>query len=437
MTLRDFAMLFPEYRHESRTAWRELFARVTPAVRVIYWLLGRGAGKSLGVAVLIIWLATRTTWRGAPGERLYAGIFAPDRKQARVTFRYVVGLLKSVPELAALIERETTESVDLRNSVTIEVITASRAAPRGRSYCAAVVEEASFLPQGDSANPDTELLAALRPALARVPGSVLAVVSSTYARRGITWDAERKYGESAPPDVLYERAPTLAYNPTFDRAAIEKAYETDPAAAAAEYGSEFRSDVESFVSREVVQAATVAGRYELPPEAGITYAGFIDPSGGSADSFCLAIGYQDDEDRVVVAAVRERKPPFAPDGVVAEFAALLASYRVKRIQGDRYAGMWPRSAFDRHGITYDVADRAKSDLYRDALPLLNSGRLELLDLPRLEMQLVGLERRTSRGGRDVIDHAPSAHDDLANVVLGLAATVAAKPPARKRAGILW
>ena len=36
-------------------------------------------------------------------------------------------------------------------------------------------------------------------------------------------------------------------------------------------------------------------------------------------------------------------------------------------------------------------------------------------------QLVGLERRTARGGRDSIDHAPGAHDDLANALAGLAA----------------
>jgi hypothetical protein len=34
---------------------------------------------------------------------------------------------------------------------------------------------------------------------------------------------------------------------------------------------------------------------------------------------------------------------------------------------------------------------------------------------------VGLEWRTARGGRDSIDHAPGAHDDLANAVAGLAA----------------
>jgi hypothetical protein len=88
--------------------------------------------------------------------------------------------------------------------------------------------------------------------------------------------------------------------------------------------------------------------------------------------------------------------------------------------GDRYGGEWPREVFRKHGIEYVVSDRAKSDLYRDLLPLLNSGRIELLDQPKLFAQLIGLERRTSRGGRDSIDHAPGAHDDLANALAGCA-----------------
>jgi hypothetical protein len=57
---------------------------------------------------------------------------------------------------------------------------------------------------------------------------------------------------------------------------------------------------------------------------------------------------------------------------------------------------------------------------------LNSGRAELLDEPRLASQLCGLERRTARGGRDSIDHAPGAHDDLANSVAGAVVSVTNK-----------
>ena len=74
----------------------------------------------------------------------------------------------------------------------------------------------------------------------------------------------------------------------------------------------------------------------------------------------------------------------------------------------------------RHGIDYQLSETPKSDIYRDALPLFNAGRAQLLDLKRLVNQLCSLERRTARGGRDLIDHPqyPGAHDDLANAVCG-------------------
>jgi hypothetical protein len=171
------------------------------------------------------------------------------------------------------------------------------------------------------------------------------------------------------------------------------------------------------------------GRREFPPMSGVQYCAFVDPSGGSSDSMTLAIGHRGDGDRVVLDAVRERRPPFSPDDVVLEFVALLNSYGVRSVTGDRYAGEWLRERFRVHGIEYVVADKPKSDLYRDLLPVLNAHRVELLDNPRLVAQLCGLERRTARGGRDSIDHAPGAHDDVGNAEAGVCALVLDRAPA--------
>jgi hypothetical protein len=62
----------------------------------------------------------------------------------------------------------------------------------------------------------------------------------------------------------------------------------------------------------------------------------------------------------------------------------------------------------------------KSGLYLDFLPKLHSRTIRLVDNARLVNQIAALERRTSRGGKDSIDHSPGAHDDVANVVAGLA-----------------
>jgi hypothetical protein len=143
----------------------------------------------------------------------------------------------------------------------------------------------------------------------------------------------------------------------------------------------------------------------------------------------LAIAHREKDGTVVLDAVRERRPPFSPEAVVAEFAELCRGYRVTKVLGDRYAGDWPREAFRRHSLAYEVAAKVKSDLYRDLLPLINSGRVELLDERRLVAQICGLERRTARGGKDSIDHAPHAHDDLANAAAG-ALVLAAHAPRR-------
>ena len=158
----------------------------------------------------------------------------------------------------------------------------------------------------------------------------------------------------------------------------------------------------------------------------ITYTAFVDPAGGSgADSFTLAIAHTDFDQHQILDAVREQRPPFSPESTVADFAVFLKTYRVSTVIGDRYAGEWPREQFRKHGITYQVSDKSKSDIYRDVLPLLNSRRVELLDLPRLLAQLATLERRTARGGRDSVDHAPGAQHDIANAVAGVFTNAAA------------
>ena len=80
------------------------------------------------------------------------------------------------------------------------------------------------------------------------------------------------------------------------------------------------------------------------------------------------------------------------------------------------------------GIRYRPAGKPKSAIYGDALPSLNAHLVELLDHPRLVAQLCGLERRTSRGGRDSIDHAPHGHDDLSNAACGVLADLLVHAP---------
>ena len=225
------------------------------------------------------------------------------------------------------------------------------------------------------------------------------------------------------------QAATRRMNPSIPEKVIADAMEADSASAQSEYMAEFRTDIEGFVSREVVEACTDLGVRERPPCPGPRYFAFTDPSGGSADSFTLAIAHRD-ANSIFLDCVREVRPPFSPESVVSEFAGLLKPYRITRVTGDRYAGEWPREQFRKYGITYETAAKPKSDLYRDLLPLLNSRRVSLLDNARLLAQLTGLERRTARSGKDSIDHSAGGHDDVANAAAG--ALVLAQAADRKR-----
>jgi hypothetical protein len=154
---------------------------------------------------------------------------------------------------------------------------------------------------------------------------------------------------------------------------------------------------------------------ERPPLSGISYTAAIDPaSGGGPDSMTLAIGHRDNNGRGILDCVREAKPPFSPSAVVQEFKQTLAAYSIYKLTGDRWGGSFVHEPF--LPIRYELAEQPKSDFYRDVLPLINSSRIELLDLPRIAGQLCTLERKTARSGKDSIDHAPGAHDDVANAV---------------------
>jgi hypothetical protein len=97
--------------------------------------------------------------------------------------------------------------------------------------------------------------------------------------------------------------------------------------------------------------------HERAPVFGVSYTAFVDPSGGSADSMAMAIGHRQDG-ATIIDAMRERRPPFSPEDVVGEFAALLRDYRISKVTGDRYGGEWPRERFRAFCIAYEPAGKA-------------------------------------------------------------------------------
>ena len=405
---------------------RRTEAPTEPATEA-WFICGRRSGKDVKASALAAWLATFGAEQLGFLDRLVKGetgvvqLIAVDRKQAKVCLSYLRAYFEQ-PLLAQMVAKSTAEGLELTNGLAIEITTNDLRSSRGRTVVAAVFDEVAFWSSENTANPDQDVYNAVKPAMATIPGAMLIGISSPYARRGLLWSKHKKhYGKDG--NILVVQAPTWRMNPTIKRDGdfLTEAYKDDPASAAAEYGAEFRKDVEAFVTLEVVEACVDPGVHERAPVEGIRYTAFVDPSGGSQDSMTLAIAHQEgrgDDAFPVIDAIREIKPPFSPEGVVREFCLLLAKYRIGSVTGDRYGGEWPREQFRKHGVSYELSDKTRSDLYREMLPMLNSGRCVLLDHEKTVAQIVGLERRVARGGRDSIDHGPGAHDDIANAVAG-------------------
>ncbi len=280
---------------------RRLFRKITgrrkaprkPAEEA--WLaVGRRGGKSIITALIAVYIACFRAWTAylAPGERGVVMVIASDRKQARVIFRYIKALIDGVEMLGKMVKRSTSSEIDLDNSITIEVHTSNFRSVRGYTILCVLADEVSFWRTDDgSASPDREIMGAVRPAMATIPGSLLVGLSTPYRRAGVLWESYRDhYGKDGP--VLVVQADSRTMNPTLPKRVVDAAYARDPHSAAAEYGADFRSDIAGFLDDAWVDRALDADRpAELPPQPELQFHAFTDPSGGRRDAFTLAIAW--------------------------------------------------------------------------------------------------------------------------------------------------
>jgi hypothetical protein len=412
----------------------ELFAAVAggrsaPARRVkeLVVIAGRRSGKdSIASAVATAAACIDYRPRLRPGERASILCLAVDRGQARIVHRYVAGYFRENPLLRPLVDRETDDGLELSNGVEIVIATNSYRSVRGRTIACAIFDEVCFWRSEDSANPDVETYNAVVPGMVTLPDAILVIITTAYRRSGLAYD-KFAAGFGQPDDeVLVVYGPSTAFNPSLPQSVIDAALARDPEAAAAEWLSVWRSDISDFFDRELVATAIDRGVIVRPPRPSLQYHAFADPSGGRGDSFTLAISHAEGSS-VVVDLIFETRAPFDPGLVVHDLAEILRQYSIYEVTGDRYAANWVSEGFAREGIRYVTSERNRSEIYLDALPIFTAGRARLPEHHRAEHQLISLERRTSRSGRDAVNHPPGGADDLANAICGaltLAATTA-------------
>jgi hypothetical protein len=407
---------------EELKLWQAVTGRdAAPTERFLecYGIKPRRAGGTLFLAALGLHAALSDYGDCGlgPGEVATVALIASDRKQARQLMNYVKGLIEDSVLIAPEATNITAETVTFKHRVNLEVHTTSWRSTRGYSYACVVLDELAFFRDDLSANPDVELIRALRPGLVNLNGRLLGF-SSPHSRRGHLWEMYRQhYGKASRVLVIQAGGPTL--NPTINPEFIARARAEDAIAARSEWDAEFREDVSQFLTDDVIEPALRPGRRALPCIRENRYVAFCDPSGGRSDAMTLGISHQEAGGRCVLDKLVIVKAPFNPEDVVIRFAETLSAYGLKRVTGDRYAAEWVASMFSKVGVSYEPSMKDKSAIYVETMPLFSQQLVDLLDVPQLETELRLLERKPRPGGRgDFVDHPPRAHDDVANAACG-------------------
>ena len=227
------------------------------------------------------------------GEKGIVLCIAENVEQAKVVFDYAVGIAEASPVISKEIVQVKRNAIVFRNGIEIQVRASSSRGLRGLTLVGCVCDEVAAWYRTSGPTADKEVFTAVTPALMTTKG-MLIIISTPRPRAGVLWDLySRNYGPNGPPDTLVAQGATTLFNTTIDPAEIEAAIADDPTENTAEYLATFRSDLESFIQREVIEACVVPGRFMLPFQERYEgeYVAFTDPSSGRADEMTLCIGH--------------------------------------------------------------------------------------------------------------------------------------------------
>lgn len=398
-------------------------------VELVCAIIGRRGGKSIIAALLAVFLACLRDWRQdlASGEVGHVVVIAQTMKAARVVFGYIRGIFRAVPTLERMIVRETADEIELSNGIVISCWPCTYRSTRGLTIVCCICDEVDFWFQ-EGPHMAEEVIGSVKPAMMTVLAAMLILISSPYTPLGYLHKVYGQHWGQEDDRVLVWKAPSLTMNPTLSEARIAKAIADDPDRGRAEYEAEWRVGVAAAFDPVLIDQAIRNDPLILPPQAGVRYGGGVDVSGLGEAEFAWTVAHWEGG-RIVMDLLNGRGRRWLRgvnlEGAVKACCDDMRRYGITEVLGDRYGGEWPPEAFRREGMGYRVAEKPKSDLYLELVPLFLAGKIEIPADPDLIRQLKLLQRRTGSQGKDVIEKPKGSHDDRANA---LAVAVAALGP---------
>ena len=132
-----------------------------------------------------------------------------SKDQALIILDYADAILRSRPALQRLIAGRDADSIRLTNGVEIACFANSFRLVRGPTVVCAIMDEVAVWWSDElAANPDKEIVRAIRPSMITQPGALMIGLSSPYAKKGLLFEKHRDHFGRDDSNVLVWQADT-------------------------------------------------------------------------------------------------------------------------------------------------------------------------------------------------------------------------------------
>lgn len=398
------------------------------------------------------------------GQKAICFLVSQNLQVARENYTFVLTTLESSPLFKKEIANTNADFIYLKNHITIGMAPPNGKALRGYAVPVVAMDEvAMWYSDADSANPDYEVLRAIKYAQLQFPDRKRLGTSTPWTKEGLLW----KYSEAGTegrnikdPDkrrafkgILAMHAPTavMVGKPSGGLARaivtaedLEKEFQEDPGAFEREALANFVDSISGFFNGGGLREAVDQGVYSRVPlprpnyplDPSPIYVAAIDPA-FKRDAFGFVIVHNSGADGVVVDVAKRWKALHGevlnPDLILDEIKPLLDLYKIHILYSDQYhleslQQLAILKGFAIQGVPF--TSKSKASIFGNLKQLLDAKKLRLLDwdgfakdsIAAKEMfdELIVLERRLTSGGAVQISAPNGRHDDMA-AVLGIAA----------------
>jgi len=419
----------------------------------VVMVLGRRSGKTDQITSTAV--AYEITLGGhkkyvRPGQQFKALFLAQTAGDAQQNMNFIRLALQESPELVKLLdEKDVASEIRIKNGLIVEPAPANKSIGRGHAIPVAVLDENAFwYTDPNAANPDFEVLRAIRYAQAQFPNSKVFMPSTPWAEQGILWKAftagtqgrklrcdackaknaficeheleDREQFE----DTLVIHASTAAMeNPLITRKKLVEIRKEDPEAFPRESLALFIKSISGWLSAEKISRAIDTGALNRLREGKHFYVAAMDPAFRN-DSFAFTIVHHDPDKGIVQDWVEYWEPepgiPLKPGDILDQIKLRLQAFGLSHVYSDQYQlEALQQLALDR-GFTingYDFTGKSKAVITGGFRMLLNQERVRLLDHEAQKRQLERLQKRVMQSGTVQIAAPAGEHDDLAMVLM--------------------